>query len=92
VKPLVSGFPDAKYKSFSSLQRAKEALQQGREPFYQEKQKPSFRKSRDEMTEVPFIRASIAVDAACSGNPGLLEYRGVDLQTGEEIFHQCFDL
>lgn len=28
-----------------------------------------------------------AVDAACSGNPGPMEYRGVDLATGEQIFH-----
>ncbi|MDO5751341.1 MAG: ribonuclease H family protein, partial [Rothia sp. (in: high G+C Gram-positive bacteria)] len=28
-----------------------------------------------------------AVDAACSGNPGQMEYRGVDLATGAEIFH-----
>lgn len=28
-----------------------------------------------------------AVDAACSGNPGAMEYRGVDLATGAEIFH-----
>jgi ribonuclease HI len=26
------------------------------------------------------------VDAACSGNPGLMEYRGVYTKTGEEIF------
>jgi ribonuclease HI len=30
---------------------------------------------------------SICVDAACSGNPGKLEYRGVDYLTGDEIFH-----
>lgn len=30
---------------------------------------------------------AIAVDAACSGNPGPMEYRGVDLQTGQQIFH-----
>jgi ribonuclease HI len=30
---------------------------------------------------------SIAVDAACSGNPGDMEYRGVYTSTGEEIFH-----
>ena len=29
----------------------------------------------------------IAVDAACSGNPGTLEYRGIDLATSKEIFH-----
>lgn len=28
-----------------------------------------------------------AVDAACSGNPGPMEYRGIDLATGEEVFH-----
>ena len=27
-----------------------------------------------------------AVDAACSGNPGPMEYRGVDLATGMELF------
>ncbi len=30
---------------------------------------------------------AIAVDAACSGNPGPMEYRGVDLRTGQQIFH-----
>jgi ribonuclease HI len=30
---------------------------------------------------------SIAVDAACSGNPGVMEYQGVDVRTGERIFH-----
>lgn len=28
-----------------------------------------------------------AVDAACSGNPGPMEYRGVDLATGATVFH-----
>ena len=29
----------------------------------------------------------IAVDAACSGNPGIMEYRGILISTGEEVFH-----
>ncbi len=33
------------------------------------------------------IREAIAVDAACSGNPGAMEYRGVYLANGREIFH-----
>lgn len=33
------------------------------------------------------IMDSIAVDAACSGNPGMMEYRGVYLGNGREIFH-----
>ena len=28
-----------------------------------------------------------AVDAAFSGNPGPMEYRAIDLQTGAEVFH-----
>jgi len=28
-----------------------------------------------------------AVDAACSGNPGPMEYQGVDLVTGAQVFH-----
>ena len=31
---------------------------------------------------------SLSVDAACSGNPGLMEYRGVYTKTAEEIFRQ----
>ena len=31
---------------------------------------------------------SIAVDAASSGNPGRMEYQGVDTQTGKLLFHQ----
>lgn len=37
------------------------------------------------MSTKPTTRA-IAVDAACSGNPGPMEYRGVLLPEGREIF------
>lgn len=33
-----------------------------------------------------YIKESISVDAACSGNPGAMEYQGVDTETGEQIF------
>ncbi len=36
----------------------------------------------------PEVKAdALAVDAACSGNPGPMEYRGVYLATGQEVFH-----
>ena len=36
----------------------------------------------------PAVNANaLAVDAACSGNPGPMEYRGIDLRTGQEVFH-----
>lgn len=33
------------------------------------------------------VADSIAVDAGCRGNPGVMDYRGVDVRTGCEIFH-----
>lgn len=33
------------------------------------------------------IENSLAVDAACSGNPGPMEYRGVHVASRQEIFH-----
>ena len=34
------------------------------------------------------VRATAwAVDAACSGNPGQMEYQAIDLQTGARVFH-----
>jgi ribonuclease HI len=32
------------------------------------------------------VQDSICVDAACSGNPGVMEYRGVDTWSSKEIF------
>lgn len=34
-----------------------------------------------------YIKNSLAVDAACSGNPGDMEYQGVHIATGKKIFH-----
>ncbi len=47
---------------------------------------PDFR--QDTVFPLPLeVRAGAwAVDAACSGNPGPMEYRAIDLQTGAEIF------
>ena len=32
----------------------------------------------------------VAVDVGCKGNPGPIEYRGIDLATGEEVFYFSF--
>ena len=34
------------------------------------------------------ILPALAVDAACSGNPGVIEFRGVIADTGTEVFHR----
>lgn len=48
---------------------------------------PSYR--NDTVRPLPMeVRCpSWAVDAACSGNPGPMEYQCVDLQTGAQVFH-----
>lgn len=33
------------------------------------------------------LKEALCVDAACSGNPGPMEYRGVHLPTGKQVFH-----
>ena len=48
---------------------------------------PTYR--HDTVLPLPIeVRAdAIAVDAACSGNPGPMEYQGIDLATGQRVFH-----
>jgi ribonuclease HI len=81
VKNLVVWVKWAKYKSFKTEKLATEAFLKWFEPYYQNKW--DLRKTLD----LPFEKHSIAVDAACSHNPGLTEYQWVDLITGETIFH-----
>lgn len=83
VQPLVIGYQGAKYKSFPTLQSAEHALQSGRELYYQPTPKQN-------LQELPFIKTSIAVDAACSSATGILEYQGIDLQSQQLLFHQKF--
>ncbi|MBP5195791.1 MAG: hypothetical protein J6035_00075 [Bacteroidaceae bacterium] len=33
------------------------------------------------------IKEALCVDAACSGNPGMMEYRGVHIPSGRVVFH-----
>mgnify|MGYP003309710462 FL=1 len=68
----------ALFKSFSSLEEAKKAYDQG----YQE-----YKQSLDykNVLDGPELN-SISVDAASSGNPGVMEYQGVDTNTKEILF------
>lgn len=75
-KEQVHGVKSARYKSFKSLKEAEEAFAKGGAPERQSNRPNS-----------SYIEESLSVDAACSGNPGKMEYRGVDTKTGEEIFH-----
>jgi ribonuclease HI len=89
-KDSVNGFSDAKYKWFSSKEDAEIALQEWWEKYYEVKKITKKVKVKNE--DIPFFTESIAVDAACSGNPWEMEYRGIDLQTWDEIFHEKFKI
>jgi len=83
----IVGFPNARYKSFKTLAAAEEAFDQSASEFIikkkkaKSKSKPDYHSFLDEIEE-----NSISVDAACSRNPGIMEYRGVETYSAEEIF------
>ena len=80
------GYEGAQYKSFETQEEAEQAFASS--PYaYIGNQKPAASHQRSQALPENFDLNCVAVDAACSGNPGPMEYRGVYLQTGQEIFH-----
>ncbi|WP_062356861.1 viroplasmin family protein [Bacillus kwashiorkori] len=90
-KNYVQGHPNAKYKAFPSYAEAKAALLTGWENYYSRssphQQGLNSSQSMVNSSETIYIENSISVDAACSGNPGPMEYQGVCTKTGKNIFH-----
>lgn len=87
-KEQVAGFEEARYKSFKTLAEAETAFKSGKMP---QPRNLSSKASSSSASGQP-IRNSLSVDAACSGNPGAMEYRGVHVETGEEWFIMKFPL
>jgi ribonuclease HI len=85
-KKQVAGYPEARYKGFVSLEEARIAKKTGPGNYF-DKRTITAKTQVSHKAGQP-IKHSICVDAACSGNPGILEYRGIYLPTGEEIFHR----
>ncbi len=82
----VSGFAGAEYKSFENRRAAEEAFRNHYHD-YKGKHVSSLTPERLRQIGEPILD-SYAVDAACSGYPGPVEYRGVYTKTKEEIFHE----
>ncbi len=81
----INGFEGAVYKSFSTEAEAREAYASS--PFdYIGKPR---RTERPTVSPGPstYCDNALAVDAACSGNPGPMEYRGVHIASRQQIFH-----
>lgn len=84
-KLQIEGFEGALYKSFASRAEAEAALRASPYEYIGKHVASSSGLLRREGPP-PYIVQSLAVDAACSGNPGDMEYRGVYVETGQEIF------
>ena len=87
----------AKYKGFATREEAEKALADGAEKYIAPRTASKKKAvntisvkdlSATEMQQHGVILPALAVDAACSGNPGKMEFRGVIADTGTEVFHR----
>ncbi len=87
-KKQISNFTGAQYKSFPSKEAAEKAFK-GNYKDYVGKDTKNIQLSEEEIKKygTPILN-SIAVDAACAGNPGKMEYRGVDTKSKKQLFIQ----
>ena len=84
-KKNISGYPTAKYKSFPTKEAAQKAFHENYWAHVGKKNTPVAPTFGEKL---PYNTHSIAVDAACSGNPGTMYYRAIDLSTGTIYFSQ----
>lgn len=83
----VKGQQGAVYKGFATLAEAEKAFSSSPEEYITRKS-TSTSKIITRPSTSSLILPALAVDAACSGNPGLMEFRGVIADTGTEVFHR----
>jgi len=93
-KEQIDGFPNAVYKAFTDFDQAQATLKLGKLPKkepadifrYPTTEQKAHTTTATAVKDKAFNPDSISVDAACSGNPGPMEYRGIDNMTGAEVF------
>lgn len=88
----INKFDDAKFKSYETKSAADEAYKAGWKKNWGQGKQPSgsgsspARKASESQSTEEIDYNSISVDVGTSGNPGPVEYKGVDTQTGEVLF------
>ncbi|MBZ0315259.1 MAG: ribonuclease H family protein [Anaerolineae bacterium] len=80
----IKGFAGTQYMAFET----KEAAEQAFRDTYEEARRPANTPKLLAAEILQAVGESYSVDAACSGNPGVLEYRCVHNPTGEEVFRR----
>lgn len=88
-KAQIKDFQGAQYKSFLTFDAAKKALKGNYKDYIGKTSKFKSVLSDEQLKKIgkPNYN-SISVDAASSGNPGKMEYRGVDTKSKKEFFKQ----
>jgi ribonuclease HI len=85
-KKQIDGFEGAQYKSFSTIEEAEIAYSKTFKDYKGKNTKtPSLTAFEKSKFGLPNLE-SISVDAACSGNPGKMEYRGVLTHNKKQLF------
>jgi ribonuclease HI len=88
-KAQIKDFEGAQYKSFETFDAAKKALKGNYKDYIGKSKKITSTLSDDQLKKIGLPNYnSISVDAASSGNPGKMEYRGVDTKTKKQLFIQ----
>lgn len=88
-KAQIKDFKGAQYKSFSTFKAAKKAYKDNPKDYIGKSKSFKGELSAEQLKKIgqPNYN-SISVDAASSGNPGKMEYRGVDTKTKKQLFIQ----
>ena len=88
-KVQIKNYDGAQYKSFATEDAANEALNGNYFDFIGKNKSFKTELSAEQLKKIgkPNYN-SIAVDAASSGNPGIMEYRGVDTKSKKQLFIQ----
>ena len=89
-EPQVKGVA-AKYKGFATMEEAQNAFQSSPEEYISRNltaQRSNSSAVQPSGSLSSPILPALAVDAACSGNPGIMEFRGVIADTATQVFHR----
>ncbi|PZE19778.1 ribonuclease H [Paenibacillus xerothermodurans] len=97
---VTNGYPQAKFKAYESEAEAQAALKRGWKASFAASSKAAAassagaaqrgseraRAAKGSKSSEQVVLDSISVDVGSKGNPGLVEYKGVDTRTGKVIF------
>lgn len=87
-KKSIDGFKNATYKAFADKTAATIAFKNSYDDYKGKATKKGVLSATEKLKYGQPLLESIAVDAACSGNPGKMEYRGVLTHNKKQIFRK----